>query len=161
MRLDTQLQDEGLTLFSRRKSKSVLFQIGLGCALVCSGCHNKIPEINFLTVSEAESLRSGGQRGCFLANSSLPGLWMAIFLLCPCMVEKMREQACSLVSLLLLLFLLLTLLLFKDFTYLFLERGEGRDTDRWRDIDVREKHGSVDSCMRLDWGPNPQPRHVY
>ena len=29
---------------------------------------------------------------------------------------------------------------FKDFIYLFLERGEGREKERERNIDVREKH---------------------
>ena len=44
----------------------------------------------------------------------------------------------------------------KDFIYLFLERGEGRE--RERNIDVRET--SVASCMRLHLGSNPQLRHV-
>ena len=30
--------------------------------------------------------------------------------------------------------------IFKDFIYLFLERGEGREKERERNIDVREKH---------------------
>ena len=38
---------------------------------------------------------------------------------------------------------------FKDFIYLFLERGRGRGT-------------SVCACLlhTLHWGPGPQPRHV-
>ena len=40
--------------------------------------------------------------------------------------------------------------------YLFLKRGEARE----RNISVREKHQSDASCMRPNWGPNPQPRHV-
>ena len=48
----------------------------------------------------------------------------------------------------------------KDFIYLFLERGEGRENKRERNIGVRGKHWSVASCMRLVWGPNLQPRHV-
>ena len=31
---------------------------------------------------------------------------------------------------------------FKDFIYLFLERGEGREEERERNINVGEKHGS-------------------
>ena len=31
----------------------------------------------------------------------------------------------------------------KDFIYLFLERGEGREKERERNIDVREKHQLV------------------
>ena len=38
-------------------------------------------------------------------------------------------------------------LFFKDFIYLFLERGEGREKDRERNIDVQEKHQLVDSHM--------------
>ena len=51
-------------------------------------------------------------------------------------------------------------ILFKDVIYLFLERGEGRKKERERNIDVREKHRWVTSCMCPDWGPNPQPGHV-
>ena len=52
------------------------------------------------------------------------------------------------------------LLLFKDFIYLFFERGERREKNRERNIDMREKHQWVASCMSLDWGPTPQSRHV-
>ena len=38
-------------------------------------------------------------------------------------------------------------LLKKDFTYLFLERGEGREKKMERNINVWEKHWSVASCM--------------
>ena len=34
----------------------------------------------------------------------------------------------------------------KDFIYLFLERGEGGEKERKRNIDMPEKHGSVASC---------------
>ena len=47
---------------------------------------------------------------------------------------------------------------FNDFIYLFLERGEGREKERERNIDVPEKHRLVASHM--PWGPGPQPRHV-
>ena len=33
--------------------------------------------------------------------------------------------------------------LIKDFMYLFLEKGEGREKERERNISVRQKHGSV------------------
>ena len=48
----------------------------------------------------------------------------------------------------------------KDFIYLFLERGEGREKERERNIDVREKHQSVAPCTWPIQGPNPQPKHV-
>ena len=35
--------------------------------------------------------------------------------------------------------------IFKDFMYLFLKRGEGREKEKERNIDVREKHQSVAS----------------
>ena len=44
-------------------------------------------------------------------------------------------------------------LFFKDFLYLFLERGERREKEV-------EKHGLVDPHTQPDQGPNPQPRHV-
>ena len=47
--------------------------------------------------------------------------------------------------------------MFKEFIYLFLERGEGRQKERERDIDVRERHPSVASGRCPSWGPNPQP----
>ena len=43
---------------------------------------------------------------------------------------------------------------FKDFIYLFLEREEGGGEREG------EKHRSPASHMRLNLGPNPQPRHV-
>ena len=46
------------------------------------------------------------------------------------------------------------------FIYLFLERGEGREKERERDIGVREEHQSVASQMSPDWEPNPQRGHV-
>ena len=48
----------------------------------------------------------------------------------------------------------------KDFIYLFLERGEGREKERERNITVREKHWSVASLTCPDQGPNLQPSHV-
>ena len=36
---------------------------------------------------------------------------------------------------------------FKDIIYLFLARGQGREKGRERNIDVREKHQLVASCM--------------
>ena len=41
----------------------------------------------------------------------------------------------------------------------FRER-EGREKERERDIDVREKHLLDALCMCSHQGPNPQPRHV-
>ena len=41
------------------------------------------------------------------------------------------------------------------FTYLFLERGEGREKERERNSDVREKHQSAASGTHPDWGPRP------
>ena len=38
--------------------------------------------------------------------------------------------------------------IFKDFIYVFLERGEGREKERERDIAMREKHQSVASHTR-------------
>ena len=48
---------------------------------------------------------------------------------------------------------------FKDFIYLFLERGEGKK-ERERNISVREKHPLVASHKHPNCGRNPQPRHV-
>ena len=58
----------------------------------------------------------------------------------------------------------------KDFIYLILETGEeGREKERERNMNVREKRGSVSSCtcpsgdlarnpgMCPDWELNPQP----
>ena len=42
----------------------------------------------------------------------------------------------------------------KDFIYLFLERAEGRETERERNINVWLPLSS------FLWGPGPQPRHV-
>ena len=38
--------------------------------------------------------------------------------------------------------------------------GKGREKESERNINVRRKHRWVASCMRPDWGPNPQPRRV-
>ena len=46
----------------------------------------------------------------------------------------------------------------KDMLTDFRERGREREMER--NIDVREKHQSLASCMCSDWGPNPQPKHV-
>ena len=47
------------------------------------------------------------------------------------------------------------LLIFWRF-YLFLERGEGRQRERERNIDIREKHQLIASCYMLPfWGLNP------
>ena len=43
---------------------------------------------------------------------------------------------------------------------LILERDEGREKERERNIDVREKHSSAASCMYPDLRQNPQPKHV-
>ena len=43
---------------------------------------------------------------------------------------------------------------------MFLERGEGREKGRERNINVEEKHQSVASCNTPNRGPGPQPRHV-
>ena len=48
----------------------------------------------------------------------------------------------------------------KDFFNLFLERREGREEERERNISVREKHQSVASRMCPHQRLNPQPRHV-
>ena len=54
-----------------------------------------------------------------------------------------------------------SILIFKKyFIYLFLERGEGREKKRERNINVREKHWLVASQTLLGQGPNPPPRHV-
>ena len=44
------------------------------------------------------------------------------------------------------------------FFLLIPERGEGREKERGRNIDVRGKHRSLASCMSPHWGPNSQPR---
>ena len=43
---------------------------------------------------------------------------------------------------------------------LSLERGEGREEERGRNIDVGEKHQLAASRMHPNQEPNPQPRHV-
>ena len=42
--------------------------------------------------------------------------------------------------------------------YLFLERGEGREKERERNMDVQEKHQS-DGCLSHapNWGPGSRP----
>ena len=54
----------------------------------------------------------------------------------------------------------LALLLFKDFIYLFLERGEGREKVMGRNIDVQEKYRLLASRTHRNQGLNLQPRHV-
>ena len=49
---------------------------------------------------------------------------------------------------------------FLDFIHLFLERGGGRESERERNISVREKHLSVASLRLPHRGPYPQPRRV-
>ena len=44
-------------------------------------------------------------------------------------------------------FLFLFFIIFKNFIYLFLQRGEGREKERERNIDVQEKHRSVASRL--------------
>ena len=44
-------------------------------------------------------------------------------------------------------------LFFKDFLSLFLERGEGREKERERNIDVPEIHRSVASRTPQTWDP--------
>ena len=39
-------------------------------------------------------------------------------------------------------------------------RGEGRERMKERNVDVREKHGLVASCMCSNCEPDSQPRHV-
>ena len=46
------------------------------------------------------------------------------------------------------------------FVCLFLEREEGKEKEREKNIDVKEKQRLVASHMHPDQGPNPQPRHV-
>ena len=41
-----------------------------------------------------------------------------------------------------------------------LDGREGREEERERDIDVREKYQLVASCMYFSQGPNPQPSYV-
>ena len=50
----------------------------------------------------------------------------------------------------------------KDMFIDFREKGEARDRGREgeREIDMREKHRAVASCMCPDWGLNSQPRYV-
>ena len=43
---------------------------------------------------------------------------------------------------------------------MILETEEGREKERARNINAREKYRSVASCMCPDWGLNLQPRHV-
>ena len=50
--------------------------------------------------------------------------------------------------------------LFKDFIYLFLQRGEGREKERERNNNMREKHRSATSHTCPDQKPNRQPRHI-
>ena len=49
---------------------------------------------------------------------------------------------------------------FKDSIYLFLERGEGRQEEGERNIDVRENIDQLVAPHALNGGPGLQPRHV-
>ena len=49
---------------------------------------------------------------------------------------------------------------FLNFIYLFLERGEGMDKERERNIDVRGKQQPVASGTHPNCGRNLQPSHV-
>ena len=50
---------------------------------------------------------------------------------------------------------------FKDLINLFLERGEGREKERERNINVQEIHQSLTCLLHApNWGPHLQPRHV-
>ena len=53
---------------------------------------------------------------------------------------------------------------FRDylFIYLFILKIEevGGERGKERNINVREKHQFVASCMHPDWGLNPKPRYV-
>ena len=49
--------------------------------------------------------------------------------------------------------------LFLKILFIFLERAEGRGTERERNIDVQEKHWLASSCMART-GPSQQPRYV-
>ena len=48
----------------------------------------------------------------------------------------------------------------KDMIILFLEQREGREKERKRNIDVKEKYRSVASPGHLVQGPNMKLRHV-
>ena len=63
------------------------------------------------------------------------------------------------VQMIVLLFFLFGFFL-KDFTYLYLERGEGREKEEERNIDVRENHLLVAFCTHPNRGLDLQPRHV-
>ena len=49
---------------------------------------------------------------------------------------------------------------FKDFIYLLLERGQGREKERERNTSVGEMCGLVPSHTPPIPGPGPQPRHA-
>ena len=55
---------------------------------------------------------------------------------------------------------LIYVFIFKDFIYLLLERGEGREEEKEKNINVWEIHPSVASCTPPNSRPGPQPRHV-
>ena len=48
---------------------------------------------------------------------------------------------------------------FKDFIYFF-ERGEGKEKERERNINVQEIHPLAASCTLPTGEPGPQPRHT-
>ena len=54
----------------------------------------------------------------------------------------------------------LSILTHEDMLVDFREKGKGERERQEKNIHVREKHQSVASGTRPDWGPNPQPRHV-
>ena len=53
----------------------------------------------------------------------------------------------------------ISLLFFKGFIYLLLERGEGKEKERRRNIDLQEKYQLVASCVPPIKGLGLQPRH--
>ena len=58
------------------------------------------------------------------------------------------------------LHLIFKIFLFLKIFYSFIFRERRRKGEREGNIDLREKHCLVASCMHPDWEPNPQPRHV-
>ena len=51
-------------------------------------------------------------------------------------------------------------IIFKDYICFFVERGEVREKEGERNINVRDKHQSTASQTYPNWRPNPQPRYV-
>ena len=54
-------------------------------------------------------------------------------------------------------FCIFTFLFFLDFTYLLLEREEGREKQRERNMDVQELQWLVASCTPPNWEPDHNP----